>query len=49
MIGQKAFAPKMANLFNIKLVFYGENEAEYGNPIVDSESAIRDWSYYTFR
>ena len=47
MIGQKAFAPKMANLFNIKLVFYGENEAEYGNPIVDSESAIRDWSYYT--
>lgn len=47
MIGQKAYAPKMADLFNIPLVFYGENEAEYGNPIVDGDSAIRDWSYFT--
>jgi hypothetical protein len=29
------------------LVFYGENEAEYGNPIGDTETAIRDWSYFT--
>tara|TARA_B110000008_G_C16913759_1_gene541774 strand:+ start:88 stop:1407 length:1320 start_codon:yes stop_codon:yes gene_type:complete len=47
MIGQKSLAPKMAALFNIPLVFYGENEAEYGNPIVDTESAKRDWSYFT--
>ncbi|MCW8387227.1 N-acetyl sugar amidotransferase [Fluoribacter dumoffii] len=47
MIGQKAFAPKMALLNKIKLVFYGENEAEYGNPIADSESARRDWSYFS--
>lgn len=47
MLGQKSLAPKMALLFNIPLVFYGENEAEYGNPIGDTESAKRDWSYFT--
>lgn len=47
MIGQKSLAPKMALLFNIPLVFYGENEAEYGNPIGDTETAKRDWSYFT--
>jgi len=47
MFGQKALAPKMALLFNIPLVFYGENEAEYGNPIENTESAKRDWSYFT--
>jgi len=47
MFGQKAYAPKMAAMFNIPLVFYGENEAEYGNPIADSNSAKRDWSYFT--
>ena len=36
MFGQKALAPKMALLFNIPLVFFGENEAEYGNPISDT-------------
>lgn len=47
IFGQKALAPKMALLFNIPLVFYGENEAEYGNPIADTYSAKRDWSYFT--
>lgn len=47
MFGQKALAPKMALLHKIPLVFYGENEAEYGNPIADTESAKRDWSYFT--
>ncbi len=47
MLGQKALAPKMAALFDISLVFYGENEAEYGNPIKDAESARRDWSYFS--
>ena len=47
MMGQKALAPKMALMFNIPLVFYGENEAEYGNPISDTQSAKRDWSYFT--
>lgn len=47
MFGQKALAPKMAALFNIPLVIYGENEAEYGNAKGDMESAQRDWSYFT--
>lgn len=47
MFGQKSLAPKMALLFNIPLVIYGENEAEYGNPIGDTESAKRDWAYFT--
>ena len=47
MFGQKAYAPKMAAMMGIPLVFYGENEAEYGNPIKDTESARRDWSYFS--
>lgn len=47
MFGQKFLAPKMAALFNIPLVFYGENEAEYGNPIEDASGAKRDWSYFS--
>lgn len=47
MFGQKSLAPKMALQLGIPLIFYGENEAEYGNPIADSESAKRDWSYFT--
>jgi N-acetyl sugar amidotransferase len=47
ILGQKALAPKMALLHKIPLVFYGENEAEYGNPIDDTTSAKRDWSYFT--
>ena len=47
MFGQKALAPKMSVMFNLPLVFYGENEAEYGNPIGDTTTAQRDWSYFT--
>jgi len=47
MFGQKSLAPKMALLHNIPLVFYGENEAEYGNPIGDTETALRDLNYFT--
>lgn len=47
MIGQKGLAPKMSVLYNIPLVFYGENEAEYGNPIVDNFSPSRSSKYYS--
>lgn len=46
MLGQKNLAPKMGLLFNLPLVFYGENEAEYGNPIADTEMAKRDDRYF---
>lgn len=47
IIGQKALPPKIAARYDIPLVFYGENEAEYGNPIVDNNSAIRDYKYFS--
>lgn len=46
MLGQKFLAPKLAAQFDIPLVFYGENEAEYGNPIADTDKARRDFRYY---
>lgn len=49
IIGQKALAPKLAAMFNIPLVFYGENEAEYGNPIEDNQSAKRSWDYFAMQ
>ncbi len=47
ILGQKQLAPKMALLFNIPLVFYGENEAEYGNPIQDTTTSLRDNRYFS--
>lgn len=46
MIGQKTLAPRLAVQFGIPLVFYGENEAEYGNPIADTQTALRDPSFF---
>ncbi len=47
IIGQKVLAPKIALKYNTPLIFYGESEAEYGNPIHDNTTAKRDWSYFT--
>ena len=46
IIGQKYFAPKMASKFNIPLVFYGENEAEYGNPVDENLTSERKLEYF---
>lgn len=48
ILGQKNLAPKIALQYDVPLVFYGENEAEYGNPIADNASSLRDNSYYTY-
>jgi N-acetyl sugar amidotransferase len=48
ILGQKNLAPKMAAKFKIPLIFYGENEAEYGNPIADNSVSLRDKSYFTY-
>jgi len=47
ILGQKQLAPSLALRFGIPLIFYGENEAEYGNPIADTKSAKRSESYYS--
>lgn len=48
ILGQKNLAPKIAAAQGINLIFYGENEAEYGNPIADNISSLRDKSYFSF-
>ena len=45
-MGQK-FSSKIAKKYDISLIFYGENEAEYGNPLRDMSKAIRDNKYLT--
>ncbi len=47
IFGQKNYAPKMAIKMGIPLVFYGENEAEYGNSVKDNNQAARDNSYFS--
>ena len=49
ILGQKNLAPKIAAKFGINLVFYGENEAEYGNPIAENYNSLRKKSYFTMR
>ncbi len=48
ILGQKNVGPKLAAAHNIPLVFYGENEAEYGNPIADTTTSLRDRSYFSY-
>ncbi len=49
ILGQKNLAPKIALNYGIPLIFYGENEAEYGNPLADNKSSLRDKSYYSMK
>lgn len=47
IIGQKFMAPKLAVKMGIPLIFYGEHEAEFGNPIGESASSLKDEAEYT--
>ena len=47
ILGQKNYPVRLALKLNINLIFYGENEAEYGNPIADNLNSLRNKSYYT--
>ncbi len=49
ILGQKNLAPKIAAKYNIPLIFYGENEAEYGNPVADNSTSLRDKSYFVMK
>ena len=46
-IGQKNIAPRLALQLGIPLIFYGENEAEYGNPKSSFGSARKDFAYWS--
>ena len=45
--GQKVIGPKLAAKFGINLVMYGENQAEYGNPIENNENPFMDFSFFS--
>ena len=45
VLGQQNLGAKIADLYNINLVFYGDHHAEYGDPQVDWNSAQRSWEY----
>lgn len=47
ILGQKNIGAKFAALHNIPLVFYGESEAEYGNPIATTQTSLREAKYHT--
>lgn len=49
ILGQKNLAPKIALKFDIPLIFYGEPEAEYGNPIAETSVSLRDKSYFAMK
>ncbi len=49
ILGQKNIAPKIALKYNVPLIFYGENEAEYGNPIADNSTSLRAKSFYSMK
>ncbi len=45
--GQRFIGPKIAALRNIKLVFYGENQAEYGNNIKENDKPTMNMKFFT--
>lgn len=47
ILGQRNIGPKMALQHNVKLVFYGENVAEYGNNWRDNLSPLMNETLYT--
>lgn len=49
MIGQKAFAPKLARQLDIPLVLFGDNPGEHGDALARNFTPIRDVTQYTSR
>lgn len=47
IIGQKLIGPRTSIMYDIPLVFYGENQAEYGNKIEDNHRPTMDLSFFS--
>ena len=47
IFGQRSVGPKMALKYNVRLVFYGENVAEYGNPLEENYNPKMDVNLFT--
>jgi N-acetyl sugar amidotransferase len=46
IIGQRHIAPRFSALYKIPLIFYGENQAEYGNNIEENDQPTMNPSFY---
>jgi N-acetyl sugar amidotransferase len=47
IIGQKIIGPKIASKFNISLVIYGENQAEYGNNYEENFNPLMNFDFFS--
>ncbi len=47
IIGQRLIGPIMAAKYGISLVFYGENQAEYGNKVEENQRPTMDPSFFS--
>ena len=47
IIGQRIIGPSIAKKFGIKLVMYGENQAEYGNNIEENKKPTMNPKFYS--
>ncbi len=47
ILGQRVIGPAMARKFNVKLVMYGENQAEYGNAIEENANPIMSMDFFS--
>lgn len=46
IIGQRIIGPRLAAMYNIPLIFYGENQAEYGNNIKENDRPTMKPDFY---
>ncbi len=47
IIGQRIIGPSIAEKYGVKLVMYGENQAEYGNKVDENNIPTMNEDYYT--
>lgn len=47
IVGQRLIGPRFAAMHDVPLIFYGENQAEYGNNIKENDKPTMDPSFYS--
>lgn len=47
IVGQRIIGPAMAKKFGVKLVIYGENQAEYGNAIEENTNPLMNMDFFS--
>lgn len=47
IVGQRIIGPAMAKRFGVKLVMYGENQAEYGNSIEENTNPLMKMDFFS--